>query len=291
MDTRTVFSTLRGSAEPESMGLHCARGLTARRATRRENPPASPKAESGLAVLELVSRIIRLPIHHYLAAVNNCLPSFSIRPIVVIAAVFAVSWWVYVPIHELCHAFGCLLAGGEVTRLEIAPIYAAALLQRVFPFVAVGSDYAGQLTGFDTHGNDLTYLATDLFAFVPTILIGIPLLRSAARNRCKPLRSCVMLGAALPIAYAPFTSATGDYYEIGSILVSRTVSIWHPCFDLARWRSDDLFMLVRTLFFSHATASLGDACGVLAAFLVGIVVAFATYSIGTFWARLVVRHT
>ena len=65
-----------------------------------------------------------------------------------------------VPLYYFGTAYGCLLTGGDVTRLEISPEYGAALLQKLFPFVAVGSDYAGQLTGFDTHDNDVIYLAT-----------------------------------------------------------------------------------------------------------------------------------
>jgi hypothetical protein len=79
---------------------------------------------------------------------------------VVIASSLLLSWWVYVPIHELAHAWGCLLAGGEVTRLEIDWIYGASLLARVFPYVTVGSEYAGRLSGFDNRGSDLTYLVT-----------------------------------------------------------------------------------------------------------------------------------
>jgi len=58
----------------------------------------------------------------------------------------AVGWWIYVPIHELLHAAACLLAGGEVTRLEIAPQYGGALLARIFPFVVSGGEYAGRLS-------------------------------------------------------------------------------------------------------------------------------------------------
>ena len=114
-----------------------------------------------------------------------------------------------------------------MTRLEIDPIYGAALLQRFFPFVSVGSAYAGQLTGFDTHGNDLTYLATDFCPFLLTVLVGVPLLR-AAPSRRTPLRVALCLGVALPLAYAPFIAVTGDYYEMGSILVSRLVACVEP---------------------------------------------------------------
>ena len=85
----------------------------------------------------------------------------------------AAGWFVYVPVHELLHAAGCATTGGTVTRLEIAPLYGGALLARIFPFVVPGGDYAGRLSGFDTRGNDLVYLATDLAPFVLTLLPGV----------------------------------------------------------------------------------------------------------------------
>lgn len=195
--------------------------------------------------------------------------------LVVIALGFLLSWWIYVPVHELAHAWGCLLAGGDVTRLEIDGIYGAALLAKVFPYVTVGSEYAGRLSGFDTHGSDVTYLAACALPYVLTVLIGVPLLRAAPRARgwCRSL----LLGAALPIAYAPFASLTGDYYEMGSILVSRVVAALVPGFPVARWRSDDLIKLVRDL---AAQAGPADVAGVAASLIVGVALAFATYGAG-----------
>lgn len=236
-----------------------------------------------------VYRLLKLPVDDYFTALTACLTRSTVLHVLSIVPACAVAWWVYVPIHELLHAGGCLLTGGEVTRLEIDPVYGAALLQRIFPFVAVGSRYAGQLTGFDTHGNDLTYLATDFLPFTLTILIGIPLLRWVATDGQKPLRGCIGLGAAIPVAYAPFISIPGDYYEMGSILVSRLVALWSPSLQLARWRSDDVFKLIGELFFSDAGASLGDAAGVLASSLLGILLAFVTYWVGAQFARLVAR--
>ena len=185
------------------------------------------------------------------------------------------SWWIYVPIHELAHAWGCLLAGGRVTRLEIAEIYGAALLARAFPYVTVGSEYAGRLSGFDTRGNDGIYLATCALPFLLTIVVGVPLLRAVPRGR--GWRRSVMLGAAVPVAFAPFVSLPGDYYEMGSILVSRIVAAWVPGFPLDRWRSDDLVKLVTAL---APDARATDVAGVAASLLVGISLAFATYWAG-----------
>lgn len=236
--------------------------------------------------MKRILRLARLPVDDYLAALQAALPRIGVVPVLAIAGAAAVSWWIYVPIHELAHAFGCLWTGGAVTRLEVDPLYGAALLQKVFPFVSVGSEYAGQLTGFDTHGNDLTYLATDFCPFLLTVLIGVPLLR-AARSRRTPLRCAILLGAALPLALAPFTSVTGDYYEMGSILVSRAVALWNPSISLTRWRSDDTFKLASQLFGAGGDGNLGDGAGVLFALLLGIVLIFATYWAGTRWSRLI----
>ncbi|HKH46280.1 MAG TPA: hypothetical protein VKM72_16590 [Thermoanaerobaculia bacterium] len=127
-----------------------------------------------------------------------------------------VGWWVYVPLHELLHAAACLATGGEVTRLEIAPQYGGSVLGRIFPFVEAGGAYAGRLSGFDTRGSDLVYLATDLGPFLLTLFPGVWLLRRAGAAG-RP----VLFGLALPFALAPFLSLTGDAYEIGSILVTR----------------------------------------------------------------------
>src|SRR5512134_5555 len=113
------------------------------------------------------------PVRDYLAALDAMHPSPVRRWLLVVAA-FAAAWFVYVPIHELMHAYGCIAAGGAVTRLEIAPEYGGALLARLFPFVASGSSYAGQLTGFDTRGSDAIYLATVLAPYLLTIFIGVP---------------------------------------------------------------------------------------------------------------------
>jgi hypothetical protein len=120
----------------------------------------------------------------------------------------------YVPAHELLHAAGCLAAGGEVSVLEIDPIYGAQALARIFPFVRAGGAHAGRLSGFDTGGSDWVYLATDLAPFLLALLPGFWWLRRAARAE-RP----IAFGAALPTALAPLLSLTGDAYEIGSLVV------------------------------------------------------------------------
>lgn len=226
------------------------------------------------------------PLNDYLDALTSILPGATWRRGLIVMLAAALSWFVYVPIHELAHAFGCIATGGEVTRLEIDEIYGAAVLKHLFPFVAVGSDYAGQLTGFDTGGSDLVYLATDFAPFFLTIFVGVPMLRSVPRIAHRDWAAC-MLGAALPIAYAPWISLPGDYYEMGSILVSRWAAplTGQPA---ERWRSDDVFRLVETL--AAEGASPVDWAIVVSAAMAGAVLAVATYSAGSLWTTALYDH-
>lgn len=143
----------------------------------------------------------------------------SPRVLFVVLASLIVTWFVYVPIHELLHVGGCVWTGGEVTRLELSARYGANLLKKVFPFISTGSDYAGQLKGFDTLGSDWCYFMTVFAPFGLTILIGVPLIKIAGRAR-RP----VLLGVAVVVGLAPFYNAPGDYYEMGSILTTRALT-------------------------------------------------------------------
>lgn len=129
-------------------------------------------------------------------------------------------WWCYVPLHELLHAAGCVLAGGSVTRLEIDALYGGRLFAALFPFVEPASEYAGRLSGFDTGGSDLVYLVTDLFPFLLTLWPGLWAVRRAARAT-----RGLFFGFFLPWGLAPFISLPGDAYEIGSLL-ARQLPPW-----------------------------------------------------------------
>ena len=190
-----------------------------------------------------------------------------------------VSWWLYVPLHELLHAWGCLLAGGTVDRLEISALYGGEWIARWVPFVVPASDYAGRLSGFDTRGSDATYLATVLAPYVLTLMPGVALLHAAVRRR-QP----VAFGMALPLAYAPFMSFTGDYYEIGSIIASRLASPWRPE-SVALWRSDDLPKLVHSLLNAAEPMQVVDGVGLAAGLVIGLIAAWVTYGAGSALAR------
>lgn len=190
-------------------------------------------------------------------------------------------WWLYVPVHELLHAGACLAAGGRVERLEIDGMYGGALLAKIFPFVVSGSEYAGRLSGFDTGGSDLVYLATDFGPFLLTLFPGVWLLRHAVLKR-----RAFLFGLALPLALAPFISLTGDAYEIGSILTT-TSGPWNNAASSALLRGDDVFKKFAELRAAGAGAPWG---GFGLAIALGFAWAEATFALGALVARKLGRR-
>lgn len=190
----------------------------------------------------------------------------------------AAGWWLYVPVHELLHAAGCAAAGGTVGELQISPLYGGGLLARWLPWITAGGDYAGRLSGFDTGGSDAVYLATVAAPYLLTVFPGVWALRRTARRTVKR-GGALLFGAALPVAFAPFVSLTGDAYEAGSILVTRLP----PWLDRAELlRGDDLGRV------AHAVAAAGGGVsswtGMMLGFALGLIAAFGTYGLGSLLA-------
>lgn len=218
-----------------------------------------------------------LPFRDAFRGLDRCLDA-GVRGLALVAGGLLAGWWLYVPLHELLHAAACRLAGGQISRLEIEALYGGGLLARVFPFVVPASDYAGRLSGFDTRGSDLIYLATDLGPFVLTLFPGVWALRRAA-TAGKPL----LFGLALPFALAPFLSLTGDAYEIGSILVTR-LPPWAAPAVRELLRGDDLGKKISA--FAAMTGTGGAPWGGAAlAAAAGLLWAFLTYGLGSAVAR------
>jgi hypothetical protein len=208
---------------------------------------------------------------------DRCLDR-GVRALLLAAAGLAAGWWVYVPLHELLHAAACRAAGGGVTRLEIDRLYGGGLLAQVFPFVVPASEYAGRLSGFNTRGSDLIYLATDLGPFLLTLFPGVWALRRAAAAR-----RAALFGAALPFALAPFLSLGGDAYEIGSILATR-LPPWTAPAMRQLLRGDDVAKKLGELA-QLADAGVSPWGGALLALLLGAAWAFLTYALGGAVAR------
>lgn len=187
----------------------------------------------------------------------------------------AAGWWLYVPVHELFHAWGCLAVGGEVSRLEIAPEYGGALFERLVPFVVSGGEYAGRLSGFDDHGSRVVHLVTVFAPYLLTIFPGVWLMRKAVERG-----SALGFGASLPLALAPFIGLVGDAYEIGSLLVAMV-----PTWADERLVGDDLFKV------AEAVAGVGDGVGVALGTLVGCAWAWATWAAGAAVANALARRS
>ena len=222
----------------------------------------------------------------FLSAIDTSLQSSIPLNAVIIFLCLMISWWIYVPIHELFHAFGCMIGGGKVSRLELSPLYGAVFLKEFFPFISVGSEYAGQLKGFDTFGSDSTYLLTDFFPYILTITLGVPLLKSARSETASSILNSAKFGIAIPLAYAPFIAVTGDFYEMGSIIISGLTAWAFPGFRPFYWRSDDFLKLAHQLFFSGNGSHMRDVIGLSASLLLGIVLIFSTYWAGVIWSKL-----
>src|SRR6056297_2908011 len=195
-------------------------------------------------------------------------------------------WWIYVPVHELLHVAGCLLAGGEVSRLELAPLYGGDLLARVFPFVVSGSDYAGQLTGFDTRGSDWIYQACVLMPYLLTVFPGFWLWRRALDVVAPGPGAMLAVGALLPVVAAPLISLTGDYYESASIVVSRLFAgvAGRP---VEAWRSDDVFRLVDRWALDWTAADIAAVAGGV---VLSLLLALATQSLGAWLGHRIDRR-
>jgi len=206
------------------------------------------------------------------------------------------SWIVYVPIHELLHAAGCVASGGRISALEISPRYGGAILERHLDFVVAGGKYAGRLSGFDTRGSDLIYLATDFGPYLLTVLLGVPLIAACTKKR-RP----ILFAVASVVGLAPFYNIPGDYFEMGSIVTTRALSLFAEAGSPIAFegiRSDDVFSLVANILTLGVTMGSGGffACGVLL-FLVGVsltvdvLLAFLTYAAGRGVANLAMRPT
>ena len=239
-------------------------------------------------IRRIISAIMLQPARDYFFALDSCIHGSYLLNSILIFLFLLFSWWIYVPVHELFHALGCFIGGGNVSRLELSPIYGAAVLKKIFPFISVGSAYAGQLKEFDTFGSDSGYLLTVFFPYILTVIVGLPLLKSVSPGSKSPhLLNCIKFGIAIPFAYAPFISVTGDYYEMGSIIISKSVSLVFHGFEPHYWRSDDLIALVRSLFFSGHSVKIEDIAGLSAGFLLGIALIYATYWLGILFSTLV----
>lgn len=205
-----------------------------------------------------------------------------------------VVWFLYVPPHEIYHVSGCLITGGYVDRLEMSAIYGASLYAKYFSFIHVGSDYAGQLTGFDTHGSDFCYFVTDFMPYVMTLVFGVTCMKLSRRKR-RP----ILFGIGVVVGLAPFYNMPGDYYEMGSTITTRVVSAINgvdnpPLYEGIR--SDDIFKLLEFVITKPGEIGLDGAKSIaigvvliMVSCVVDVLLAFCTYWLGHFISLIFVR--
>ena len=193
-----------------------------------------------------------------------------VRNFVPLVLVVAATWWVTVPVHELLHAAGCVLCGGSVETLNIQAVYGGGLLEKLFPFVRSGGDYAGQLVGFDTGGSDVCYFVTSVFPFVLTVFFGVPLLVLASRKGSTLLHGVGFVQAVLPVVALP-----GDFYELGSIVVTRLMGLSSGSAGARIVRGDDFFLVLDEYARAAPSAGLPSfPLPVLASAVLGVVFCF-----------------
>jgi len=220
-----------------------------------------------LAPVTSPARAVRRLVGEILAGFDRLLgetPPVRGAVIRLFAAVVLV-WWIQVPIHELLHAAGCFLTGGQVTKLAVSPLYGGTVLERIFPFVVAGGEYAGRLEGFEP-SSDLGYLVTIFAPYLLTLLLGIPLVRSGRRRR-----SPEIFAAGVVFTLLPWISIPGDYFELASVALTGLVG-WSGLAPLAPdalrgLRSDDLFRLVGEIRLPARTIDAVWTIGLLGASL------------------------
>ena len=219
-----------------------------------------------MSVLKIFYGPVKTFLRHYAAILSVPPP---IKTLLMTVLGMAAGWWMYVPLHELLHAAGCLVTGGAVSRLDIQPIYGGNLLAGLIPFVEAGGDYAGRLSGFDTNGSDWCYFVTVYFPYILT-WGGLWLTETAVVRR-----SGALFGFALPCLFAPLVSLTGDFLEIGSLVLYQ---IWPGAGNShRRLISDDLFRLIQDVA-ANGSAAWDSATIAFIGFslVVGAVLAWVT---------------
>ncbi|MBN1355963.1 hypothetical protein JXA40_06780 [bacterium] len=176
-----------------------------------------------------------------------------------------ITWFIYVPVHELFHCAGCVCSGGSVSELILGREYGAAALQRLFPFIEPRTTrYAGRLTGFEPAG-DISYFICVLSPFILSVFPGVFLFVYSLSRK-----AFWSLGPGLIIGLASFTNLTGDFFEMGTIVSTQLVNRFgfgYPAGHVPNFwmlRSDDILRLFREMAASPAEYGLNSFSGTCA---------------------------
>lgn len=177
---------------------------------------------------------------HGLWCFETLLDSGGMKSLILSMVGLIVFWHIYTPVHELLHVAACLVGGGTVEELALKPQYGGTILSHVFPFITPESDYAGQLTGFQTP-NYLVYAMVDFAPYVLS-LVGVVLFEYCRRKR-RPM----IFGLAVILAFIPFMSIPGDYYEAASLVTTQLAEAGNETLAPGVLISDDVFKSVGDL--------------------------------------------
>ena len=211
-------------------------------------------------------------------ALSHLLDDGSNKKLVILLLVFFVSFWIYVPIHELMHAFATFLVGGEVRELAIDATYGGVFFAKIFPFVVSESEYAGQLTDFTTP-NKFAYFIVDMFPYLLS-LPGVLLIRLAAKYKRLWLFSLGFL-----LMLVPITQIFGDFYEAASLGAGELMAMVNPSLNPQSILSDDMFKLVKSLYTNQGTNILAYVFVALS-FILGLILAWLVIIIQVPFANL-----
>ena len=211
-------------------------------------------------------------------ALSHLLDDGSNKKLVILLLVFFVSFWIYVPIHELMHALATFLVGGEVRELAIDATYGGVFFAKIFPFVVSESEYAGQLTDFTTP-NKFAYFIVDMFPYLLS-LPGVLLIRLAAKYKRLWLFSLGFL-----LMLVPITQIFGDFYEAASLGAGELMAMVNPSLNPQSILSDDMFKLVKSLYTNQGTNILAYVFVALS-FILGLILAWLVIIIQVPFANL-----
>lgn len=216
-----------------------------------DQPEVNPFSRFGIGFLTSPLSAYGLLWEHLMQVVESLEsgPNKSLTRKVMFLLWLILLWAIYVPIHELMHAFGCTVTGGEVQEIRLSVFFGGSLLEQWIPVFKADWSLGGRLSQFSTGGSDWVYLATDIFPYIPSILFGVWLLGMGLRSNRQ-----LVLALGLILALAPILSIPGDYYEMGSIVITDLIKlIWGTpegsllanSIDLVR--SDDIILLIEEL--------------------------------------------
>ena len=215
-------------------------------------------------------------------ALSHLLNDGSNIKLLVLLLVFFISFWVYVPIHELMHAFATILVGGEVKELAIDATYGGVFFAKIFPFVVSESDYAGQLTDFTTR-NKFAYFIVDMFPYLLS-LPGVLLIRLAAKYKRLWLFSIGFL-----LMLVPMTQIFGDFYEVASLGMGEIMSLLNPSLNPDLIVSDDMFKLISSTN-ENSNKNFLIYISIGFSFILGLILAWLTIIIQVPFANLFLKN-